>query len=75
MSQGFPGGSVVKIPPACAGDIGWIHGQEDPLEKEMATHYSILAREIHLESGTWWATVHRVTKSATQPLATKQQHK
>ena len=26
MSQGFPGGSVVKNPPAYAGDIGWIPG-------------------------------------------------
>jgi len=36
---------VVKNPPANAGharDMGW----EDPLEKEMATHSSILAWEI-----------------------------
>ena len=34
---------------ACkAGDLGWIPslGQEDPLEKERATHFSILAWEI-----------------------------
>ena len=43
---GFPGGSVVKNLPASAGDTGSIPGQEDPLEKEMATHYSILAWEI-----------------------------
>ena len=29
-----------------AGDVGSIPGQEDPLEKEMATHSSILAWEI-----------------------------
>ena len=40
--MGFLGGSVVKNPPANAGDTG----QEDPLEKEMATHSSIFAREI-----------------------------
>ena len=37
---------VVKNPPANAGDIrdvGSIPGSEDPLEKEMATHSSILA--------------------------------
>ena len=39
---GFPGGSVVKNPPANAGDMG----QEDPLKKEMATYSSILAWEI-----------------------------
>ena len=38
--MGFSGGSVVKNPPANAGDLGW----EDPLEKEMATHSSILGK-------------------------------
>ena len=36
---------------------------EDPLEKEMATHSSILAWEIPWTEGAWWATVHGVTKS------------
>ena len=43
----FPGGPVVKNPPANAGDTVWSLGEEDPLEKEMATHSSILAWEIH----------------------------
>ena len=43
---GFPGGSVVKHPPANAGDVVWSPGQEDPLQKEMAIHSSILAWEI-----------------------------
>ena len=36
----------MKNPPANAGnirDVGSIPGQEDPLEKEMATHSNILA--------------------------------
>ena len=40
---------VVKNLPASAGDIKtWVQslGQEDSLEKEMATHSSILDREI-----------------------------
>ena len=37
---------MVKNPPALAGDVGWVSGQEDPLEKEMTTHSSILAWEI-----------------------------
>ena len=41
--MGFPGGLVVKNLPANAGDMGLILGLEDPLEKEMATHSSILA--------------------------------
>ena len=40
---------VVKNPPANAGDkrdTGLSLGQEDPLEKEIATHPSILAWEM-----------------------------
>ena len=43
---GFPGGSVVKNLPANAGDRVWSLSWEDPLEKETATHSSILAWEI-----------------------------
>ena len=43
--KGFPGGSVVKDLPANAEDAGLIPGWKDPLEKEMATHSSILAWE------------------------------
>ena len=38
---------------------------EDPLEKEMATHSSILAWRIPWNRKVWWATVHGVTKSQT----------
>ena len=43
---GFPRGSVVKNPPVKQDTWVWSLGQEDPLEKEMATHSSILAWEI-----------------------------
>ena len=45
---GVLGGSVVKNPPANAGDIREVQslGWEDPLEEEMATHSSILALEM-----------------------------
>ena len=43
---GFPGGSVVRNLPASAGDLGSILSWEDPLEKEMTVHSSILAWEI-----------------------------
>ena len=46
----FPGGSMVKNPPAIkerqdkwVGLLGW----KDPLEKEMAIHSSILSWKIH----------------------------
>ncbi len=42
----FPGDSVVKNPPAMQGMRVWSLGQEDPLEKEMATYSSILAWRI-----------------------------
>ena len=46
--MGFPHSSVVKNAPANAGEVGWSLGREDPLEKEMATHSSIVAWEIPL---------------------------
>ena len=44
--MGFPSGSVVKNPPANAGDMGLILGSKDPLKEEMATQFCILAWEI-----------------------------
>ena len=43
----------------------WVQslGSEDPLEKEMATHSSILAWRIPMDRGAWGATVHGVAKS------------
>ena len=35
---------------------------EDPLEKEMATHSTILAWRISMERGAWWAIVHGVAE-------------
>ena len=42
----FPGDSVVKNPPAVFEMRAPALGQEDPLEKEMATHSSIFAWRI-----------------------------
>ena len=41
--------------------LGW----EDPLEKEMAIHSSILAWENPMDRGAWRATVHGVAESDT----------
>ena len=41
-------------------------GQEDALEKEMATHSSVLAWKNPTDRGAWLATVHGVAKSWTQ---------
>ena len=42
----------------------WSLGRDDPLEKEMATHSSILAWEIPMDRETLWATVHGVAKES-----------
>ena len=44
----------------------WVQslGREDPLEKEMATHSSILAVDP-IDGGAWLAIVHEVAKSQT----------
>ena len=44
--MGFPGGSEGKESAFNEGDLGLILGLEDPLEKGMATHSSILAWRI-----------------------------
>ena len=43
----------------------WVQslGQEDPLKKGRATHFSILAWRIPMDRGAWRATVHGVAKS------------
>ena len=45
----------------------WVRslGQEDPLEKAMANHSSILAWRIPMDRDAWWATVHGVANSGT----------
>ena len=63
--KGFPGGLVVKNPPANAGDMGSIpdperspgEGNGNPLQ------YSCL--EKCLDGGAWCATVHEVANSWT----------
>ena len=42
--------------------LGW----EDPLEKGMATHSSVLTWRIPMDIGAWRATVRGVTKSQTR---------
>ena len=64
--MGFPEGSMVKNLPVNAedaGDAGLIPGGEEPLNKEMGTHSSILAWRIPMDRGAWEATVHGIAKS------------
>ena len=62
---GFPGGSVVKNPPANAVDVGLIPGLgRSPGEGNgNPFHYSCLGN--HMDKGAWRATAHGVAKSQT----------
>ena len=53
---------VKNIKETCVRSLGW----KDPLEKEMATHSSILAWRIPLTEEPGGLTVHGVAKSQIQ---------
>ena len=53
---------MVKNLPAVKETLVQSLGCEDPLEKEMATHFSILAWRIPVDRGAWRATVHGVAR-------------
>ena len=57
---------MVKNLPSMQEKKLWSLGQDDPLEKGMAIHSSILAWRIIMVKGVWWATVHGFTKSRTR---------
>ena len=61
---GFPGGSEVKASACNAGDLVRSLGGEDPLEKEMATHSSILAWRI-----PWREELGRLQSTGLQRLS------
>ena len=63
--MGFPGDSDSKESACNVGDLGSILGWEEPMEKGMATHSSILAWRISMDRGAWQAPVYGVTKSQT----------
>ena len=63
----FPGGpdgkesNLPTMPETQVRSPGW----EDPLEKRIATHSSILSWRTPWTRAAWWATVQRVTESGT----------
>ena len=71
-SQFFLVAQMVKNPSAMwetwVQSLGW----EDPLEEDMATHFSILAWRIAMDRGAWWGAVHwgRKDSDVTELLST-----
>ena len=65
---------MVKSPPAMWKTWVRYQGWEDPLEKGIATHFSILAWRTPTDRGAWWATVHGVAKNWTR-LSDSAQHR
>ena len=63
--MGFPGGTMVKNPPANAGDVGLIPvlGRSPGEGNENPPQYSRLGNPM--DRGAWRATVHGFTKSRT----------
>ena len=61
----LPGGSVVKNPPANAGDASLIPGSGRSPGEGSGNPLQYSCLENPMERGAWWATVHGVTKSWT----------
>ena len=73
----FPGGIVVKNPPASKGDIRDVDsipgsGKSPGVGNVNPLQYSCL--ENVMDRGAWWAAVHEVTKSQIQLSACVHTH-
>ena len=69
MEMGFSGGSVVKNPPANAGDardVGSIPGSGRFPGDGNGCPFQYSCLENSIDTGTWRATVHGVAKSWTR---------
>ena len=71
---GFPSGSVVKTPPASAGDSGSVPGSGRSAGQGHANplQYSCLENPVH--RGAWWATVHGVPTGQTRVRTHEHSH-
>ena len=63
MTEASLAAQMVKNLPAMQETQVQSLGQEDPMEKGIATHFQYSCLENSMDKGAWWATVHGVTKS------------
>ena len=64
LAKGFPGGSVVKNPPASKGDIGLIPGSGRSPGEENGNPLQYSCLRSPMNRGVWWATVHGIVKES-----------
>ena len=62
--MGFPGGSVVKNPPVSAEGVDLIPGLGRSPREENGNPLQYSYLENPLETGAWWAIVHRISKES-----------
>ena len=65
VTKGFPGGSDGKESACSVGDPGFISGSGRSLGEGNGNPLQYSCLENSMDKGTWWATVHEVTKSKT----------
>ena len=65
LGKKFPGGSVGKESACNAGDPGSIPGLGRPLGGRDGNPLQYFSLENPRDRGSWWAIVHRFTKSQT----------
>ena len=63
----FPGGSEVKVSACNVGDLGSIPGSGRSPGEGNGNPFQHSCLENPMDEGAWWAAVHGVTKSRTQP--------
>ena len=66
MYRDFPHGSVVKNPPANAGDVGSIPGSGRSPGGGHGSPLQYSCQDNPTDRGAWWAAVHGIVKSWTQ---------
>ena len=65
LQVGFPGGTLIKNPPAHAGDMGSIPGSGRSPRGENGNLLQYCRLENFMDRGAWWATVHGVAMNQT----------